>query len=135
MEDQAKLIAASCTTGWLDWEHGNLWLAPHGLARIPLGMPTSVAHTFVGVDPAKWRSRAIGVNELREVLNSSARALWLDAAEMKAAWLHRGLLNDRLNVRLNDGAFHKLLWVRNSAATQQVEEALRRWLGPRFQLD
>ena len=29
----ARLLAGTCTTGWLDWIHGELWLLPDGLLR------------------------------------------------------------------------------------------------------
>ena len=27
----AECVTRSCTTGWLDWIHGELWLTPTGL--------------------------------------------------------------------------------------------------------
>lgn len=31
------LISRSCTTGWLDWIHGELWITPDALVRLRLG--------------------------------------------------------------------------------------------------
>jgi hypothetical protein len=133
--DQAILIAASCTTGWADGEHGNLWLAPDGIARIPLGWAVSFAHTFQGVDPARWLRSSITVDDLTSARNSARRSLWLPAADIEAAWLHRGLLNDRLRLRMRGGAAKKLLWVRHKTGTDLLKESLRAWIGEQLSLD
>lgn len=130
-----ELIAASCTTGWDDTEHGNLWLASDGLARIPLGWGITVAHTFQGVDPAVWWTATISRHDLAQALQNSPRALWIATAEIDAAWMHRGILVDRLRLRMKDATQHKLLWVRNKAGTGRLEGALRTWLGDRLNLD
>ncbi|HEX7735923.1 MAG TPA: hypothetical protein VF458_13740 [Ktedonobacteraceae bacterium] len=40
----ATLLTASATTGWFDWIHGELWLFPHGLLRIPLNLVITFLH-------------------------------------------------------------------------------------------
>jgi hypothetical protein len=135
MEARATLIAASCTTGWADWEHGNLWLAPDGIARITLGWTSTVLHSFQGADPALRTRQSISRDELARALTKSPRALWLRAADLISAKMHRGVRNDRLTVQMQSGTAHKLLWVRNKAGTQQLEGALRRWVGPRLGLN
>jgi hypothetical protein len=132
---RATLIAASCTTGWADAEHGNLWLAPDGIARIPLGWAVSVAHTFQGVDPARWLGSSIATDDLASARNSARRSLWFPAADIEAAWLHRGLLNDRLRVRMRDGTVKKLLWLRHKTGTDLLQESLRAWIGDQLVLD
>jgi hypothetical protein len=134
-QDTVALIAASCTTGWADGEHGNLWLAPDGLARVPLGWAVSVVHTFQSVDPAIWWDAAISRNELAQVLEKSPRALWLAATDIEAAAVHRGLLVDRVRVHMKDGSQRKLLWVRHKVGTRRLEVGLRNWLGNRLALD
>ncbi|AWZ16800.1 hypothetical protein [Streptomyces sp. ICC1] len=60
----AHLLAASCTTGWLDWFHGELWLLPDSLVRIRSGFADTVVNSIspgvrehtatsvIGYDPA-----------------------------------------------------------------------------------
>lgn len=110
------------------WEHGNLWLAPNGLARIPLGWWVSFVHAFQGVDPALRRREFISQDQLERAIEESPRTLWLAARDMQTARLHSGILNDRVRVQMLNGTWHKLLWVRNRAATQRLDEALRGWL-------
>ena len=38
------LISRSCTTGWLDWAHGELWVCDDGLLRKSLGLVETVLH-------------------------------------------------------------------------------------------
>ena len=133
--DTVSLVAASCTTGWADWEHGNLWLAPDGLARIPLGWVVTYAHTFQGLDPAIGHIVSVTPGDLSQALADSPRAIWMEAPYMEVARLHRGITCDRLHVRMKDGTSHKLLWIRNKAATRTIEDALRAWLGDRLTVD
>src|SRR5258708_28253874 len=88
--DRVSLIAASCTTGWADWEHGNLWLAPDGLARVPLGWVVSFAHSFQGIDPAIGHIVSITPNDLSQALAHSPRALWMESYYIEVYRMHRG---------------------------------------------
>src|SRR5919201_4625134 len=38
------LLTASCTIGWLDWIHGDLWLLPNGLLRTRSGLGATIGH-------------------------------------------------------------------------------------------
>jgi hypothetical protein len=133
--ERVDLIAASCTTGWFDGEHGNLWLAPDGIARVPLGWGVSFVHSFQGIDPAIWRRETTTRDELARALMSSPRVLWLPSGDMEGAWLHSGILCDRVSVRTKNGMSHKLLWVRSKRGTSRLRDALRNWLGPRLVID
>ena len=42
--DVAECVTRSCTTGWFDWIHGELWLTPTGLIRRRLSLEESRAH-------------------------------------------------------------------------------------------
>lgn len=123
------LVAASCTTGWLDWIHGNLWLASDGLARVPLGLRTTVAHGTNNIDPAKGQHPEISMSEF-DRLRGMNSTLWIAADRIESARLHRGLLNDRLQIIMKDGSTHKILWVRDALGTQCVSKVLpgRGWV-------
>jgi hypothetical protein len=45
-----RLISRSTTTGWLDWEHGELWLALEGVLRRRRGWAKSVASVGLAQD-------------------------------------------------------------------------------------
>src|SRR6202035_1975320 len=99
--DGAWLAAASCTTGWLDWMHRNLWVASDGLARVPLGWLTTLFHGTRNIDPAKHRHVGISTSDLLS-LRQSPSTLWIAADQIGQGSLHRGLANDRLSVRMKD---------------------------------
>src|SRR3984893_9691580 len=42
----AILLTTSCTTGWADWVHGELWLCPDGLLRLSLGLATTITKSL-----------------------------------------------------------------------------------------
>jgi hypothetical protein len=75
--------------------------------------------------------RSASVDELSMAWN----ALWISSADIEAAWLHRGLLNDRLRVGVRRGVMHKLLGVRNKSGTDLLQESLRGWIDNRLVLD
>jgi hypothetical protein len=102
----ARLISRSCTTGWLDWGHGELWLTETALVRVR----RSRGHT-----PPTNRH--------------------LSFAEIAAARLHRGRVNDRLSVTLHSGGRHKLLWLSSEAAYGVLLDVLPRHLHGRLTLD
>lgn len=63
------LISASCTTGWFDWIHGELWLCPNGLVRRSLGLwKTYRQSNHRTVDPAHRPTRAFTHDEIVRVL-------------------------------------------------------------------
>lgn len=43
----AHLLATSCTTGWLDWVHGELWLLPDSLVRVRGGFVDTVVNSII----------------------------------------------------------------------------------------
>ncbi|MFF5520725.1 hypothetical protein [Streptomyces coeruleorubidus] len=53
----AQLLATTCTTGWLDWIHGELWLLPGGLTTsgMTLRMSDGTRHKllWMSVEPAR----------------------------------------------------------------------------------
>jgi hypothetical protein len=101
----------------------------------PMGWKVTYMHTFQGVDPALGHEITIDTSALSQAVAGSRRARAFTSREIDRANLHRGLLNDRLTIRMIDGSVSKLLWVRNRAGTQRLEDALRGWLGARLKLD
>jgi len=120
MSGPCVLIANSCTTGWFDWAHGELWICPDGLIRRPLGIGFTIRRSL----------RAGAAAELRSLLPrtemdgatlvadpSATRIAWDDLA---AATLKRGIVDHSLHMTLADGRKVKYLW----AAGQHDFEAL-----------
>ena len=118
---QLSMLSARCTTGWLDWIHGELWLMPDGLLRV---CDEAVPR---GLDEAEPRPRA---PEELEHLRAHARSLWVRADEIVRASVRSGILTSRLTLLLADGRRRKLLWPSSDPAVVVLREAFASWEVP-----
>src|SRR6266700_8171971 len=112
------LLTASSTTGWLDWIHGELWLFPHGLLRVPLGFWVTQQH---GVGPTVDTMRRVQYffdNRTLERLLSSPENVWVARVAIQRAYLHRGIITDRLRLVIGDQRSVKFLWLPWDGARQ-----------------
>jgi hypothetical protein len=134
---RAFLISDSCTTGWLHWGHGELWLTTSHLVRI--GRPeltrraagwggtrgdnlfgsTSIERPFPGaaidVSPEQWD---------QEIKAEPSRTLMLALEEVAKFQFRQGFTASRLGVGMADGVKHKLLWLPNAHSKTMLAEAL-----------
>lgn len=126
MNRRFRLISATTTTGWLDWQHGELWLAGDGLFRRPRGWAATVASDGITHDlHARPADEPIEEEFSEEKLT---RGLWIPAQSIRTASLRRGITTGRLKLGLANGRSVKLLWVRSVLTHRSVEDALRSWL-------
>lgn len=109
---QAVLLTRSCTSGWTDWVHGELWLLPGALVRRSLGLAQTMAN---GQGPTLDEPELVdpGHAELspQAVLSGSSRNRYLRLDDIAGARLKIGRLNGRLDVTMYDGTKHLLLWL------------------------
>ena len=128
---QGRLVTASCTTGWLDWIHGELWLFPHGLLRSSTGLKSDGAHGHAGgvvrTVTGEPRSREFADGEIERIVASRRRNLWIEADRIKRADLHAGRTTSRLNLHMTDGRRITLLWLREDRAERPLTTALSSW--------
>jgi len=130
-----QLISRSCTTGWLDWVWGDLWLADDALYRISRGMAATraAARERRGRDSRSTVSAAdtrdeTTVDALASKLadDDKNRLIPLDA--IATARLRQGMLNGRLSISLDDGTRIKLLWLKDDPAYAILAARLGPWL-------
>ncbi|MFI7071593.1 hypothetical protein [Micromonospora sediminicola] len=135
MEHTARLITRSCTTGWADWIHGELWLLPHLLVRRRLSLRETRAHANGRTVPHPLPAVPASTLDLAAVAaaHPSNKVLALD--DVIGARLHRGVLSDRLALTMRDGGRHKLLWLRVDPAYEVLGPALAESLGDRLRRD
>jgi hypothetical protein len=127
--DLAQCISRSCTTGWLDWVHGQLWLTPAGLIRRRLtmaeskanGLGPTVSEPLITVDVSAFDT----VRLLAE--HRTNKILYFDA--VSRARLVKGVTADGLRLTMRDGAHHKLLWLTRDPAYAILAAALPGALG------
>jgi hypothetical protein len=131
----ARLLTASATTGWLDWIHGELWLFPTGLLRVPLGVIATLLHGLrptVNQESPVWRNFD---ERTFEALLASKRNRWIPREQIKKAYLHRGLSADRLRLECVDQQTMKFLWLPVDSAWEPLQSTLHTWLGDRLVID
>jgi hypothetical protein len=114
--NDGRLIAASCTTGWLDWIHGELWLLPDGLLRISTSLVNTAGNGILRTIPHEPVVRQFTHEEIDDVVARRKRNLWIPAEEIASVKIHTGLLQSRANLSLADGRRQKLLWLRGPLA-------------------
>ncbi|WP_158102509.1 hypothetical protein [Streptomyces africanus] len=128
----AQLLATTCTTGWLDWIHGELWLLPHHLVRIRGGLLATMVTGFNGPElaaPDTHRTLAYDPDAIRSDHRTNKV---LPLAEIAQARLHGGLTTSGITLRMADGARHKLLWMSTEPARRVLSDRLVPLLGPRL---
>lgn len=132
------LLSDSCTTGWLHWGHGELWLTPTHLVRIgrreltlraagwggtragaavagSIAAGRPVPGAAIEVDAAQWE---------QEVAAEPKRTLALHVEEIATAQFRQGITASRLSVGTADGTKHKLLWLPNAYSRPVLAKAL-----------
>lgn len=131
----ATLLTASATTGWLDWIHGELWLFPHGLLRIPLNLATTYLHgTGPTVDDKQRPQRSFDRATFQALL-TSPNNVWVPRESLQRAYLHHGIMTDRLRLIVENQRSIKFLWLPWDGARHLLQSTLTEWLENELILD
>ncbi|MDX3747706.1 hypothetical protein [Streptomyces sp. AK08-02] len=128
---QARLLSSTCTTGWLDWIHGRLWLLPEGLLRVRGDLMTTLVNGFGSGLTALDPYRPITYDPAT-VLAAHPTNKLIPFAGMATARLHGGVTTSGLEVAMTDGTRHKLLWMNSDPARGLLRERLLPLLGTRL---
>jgi len=132
VNEMAQCLTRSCTTGWLDWVHGELWLLPTGLIRRRLTMAETLQHgrgptvppALPRADPGHFDFEAVRAG------HRTNKAIHFDA--VASAILARSVGNHGLRLVLRDGAKHRLLWLARDPAYEVLVATLPVLLGDRY---
>lgn len=128
----SQLISRSCTTGWADWIHGELWLSSTALVRRRLSLEASRANRYgpsvsapLPVVPAEDldHGRVLAEHRTNKVIAFG---------EVDSATLFRGRTAHGLKVVMTSGQRHKLLWLVRDPAFAILSEALPEQIGSRL---
>lgn len=137
-KQDAVLLTTSCTRGWTDWVHGQLWLCTDGLLRLSLGLAATIAKesspqssaAFEGIARQAGR-RQFEMTEITELLSEKRSNVWVPWVEIREAALRNGLINTgRLRLTLADGRSVKLLWKRDRQVFGVLRDKLLERVGP-----
>lgn len=112
----AFLLSRTCTRGWWDWVHGELWITPEAIVRLRRRASAALRMGSLQ-DPLPKRADAT----LAKFQPATVRALhrgnrYLRLDDVASARLHRGITTDRLVIRTRGGKRHKLLWMKTDPA-------------------
>lgn len=128
MTDVAYLISRSCTTGWLDWVHGELWLLPHGLVRSSIGLDGTIANGWrSGIGrtvPHPLPYRPVAAFDHAQILAARRTNKVLPYDRIAAATLSRGRMGQGLELTMTDGRKHVLAWLPRDPAHAVLSETL-----------
>jgi hypothetical protein len=138
-EPQFTLVSASCTTGWTDWVHGELWNTPDGLLRRGLGWAATKERArerkrrgdsrAATVPTDRLTTRPYAPRAVEDLRRGSEPILWLPREQIERASLRRGLTTSSLRLRLTDGSRTTLLWLNCDPAFDALQPVLRDWAG------
>ena len=128
--NDARLISGSCTTGWLDWIHGELWLLPDGLLRISTSLVNTAGNGILRTIPRDPVVRQFTREEIDEIVARDKRNLWIPREQLTSLKIHVCLLQSRANLSFVDGRRQKLLWLRGDHAEVPLKDALASWSIP-----
>lgn len=120
---EGRLLSKSATTGWLDWMHGELWLFPDGLLRIPMGWGKTILMMGYFFNSRRAQPRAFSEDE-RAALITRRRNMWIPFADVQQARLRHSMGADELVVTLTNGQRKQLLWIPNSLAFATLQQVL-----------
>lgn len=132
MISPARCISRSCTTGWLDWVHGELWLLPDGLIRRRLSLAETRANGLTRTVPAPLPTADPAGFDPAAVLAGHRTNKVIAFAEIASARLKRGRTADALRLSMVDGTRHRLLWLVADPAHDVLSTVLPRQLGDRL---
>jgi hypothetical protein len=128
---KALLLTVSATTGWSDWIHGELWLCSDGLLYIPLNLAKTLLHDIGLAGNREQRQNAFN-HENPEILFRSQKYLWIPQTSIQRAYLHHGIITDRLRLFGENQSVRKFLWPPHDEAWQLLNETFTNWLGSQF---
>lgn len=133
-----RLISRSTTTGWWDWEHGELWLGSRGLLRRRRGWSQTFASSGLvqdvfahDTDPSM--QQRFTEEAIDRIVEQGGRSIPSDA--IKAAQLRAGVMTGRLRLELEDGQSIKFLWAKSNLTYGALRTEFTRWLGDVLVLD
>jgi hypothetical protein len=125
-----RLLTASCTTGWRDWVHGELWLLPDGLLRRRLDVAATRAHGRGPTVPVERPTCEFDDEAIGRIDHAHPTNAWIPSRTIGAADLRDGLTTSRMRLTLTGGASVKLLWLRADPAAAPLREAMVDWAVP-----
>jgi hypothetical protein len=128
-----SLVSSTCTTGWFDWVHGELWLCPDGLLRRPLGLAVTVMRGLaLGRRPLDKRPRLSMTSAEQVGIAAAQGTSWVAWGDITRITLKAGIIDHSLHIERTDGRRVKFLWIAGDGDFELLESTLSRAVGDRL---
>lgn len=131
---EGALLSTTCTTGWSDWFHGEFWLLPNGLARIPIGVLKSLLCVGYVRNVLTPQPHFFSIADW-ERAQRRPDARWIPGNALAEAELSHTSGADQLRATLIDGTRIQLLWIPNPTTYALLDSAISAWIDPRGRQD
>ena len=130
-------ISVTCTTSWVDWVHGDLWLCPEGILRKSRGLLTTLENVDARgirgtLDPTDLPRQAVPITARLLVAAADKRNWWIVWEDVERARQQSGPLSHALHILLKDGQKVTFRWARKEGSVGFLNAALQQALGERF---
>jgi hypothetical protein len=122
---EGRLLTASCTTGWLDWIHSQLWLLDDGLLLVKTNLARTLANGYRPTVSSTPMVRDFGSGELetRKARNPDS---WIASASLQTARFGVNPFARGVDLISTRGRL-KLLWLASDRPEGQLRDAFNRW--------
>jgi hypothetical protein len=131
-DDACTLLSTTCTTGWFDWVHGDLWLCPSGLLRESRGLRATVIKALGRPFRAGASRRPRGRLDRDQVAASGRGVTWVGWDEIARVTLKAGIIDHSLHIERVDRRRVKFLWLAGDGDFELLMAVLRAALGDRL---
>lgn len=116
----AYLLTDRCTTGWLHWMPGELWLTPDAIVRVRPGFRSA----FVPEMDLGAQTDATALKYAQAVSSTRSSPTYIPLADIRSARLRAGRSTDRLALDTYTGARYKFLFPREDQAFRVLRDQL-----------
>lgn len=145
-ERSGVLVNKTVTTGMPDWIHGELWVFPDGILRVPLGIRKTIiagikvyfSGGLLGVLVSNTLSKRKAVNNIRHFddttfqgMQANPKNLWIPREQIDSARLSSSgfKMNHKLEMQMADGHKVQLIWSPDKVTSMALEQVLHDWIG------
>lgn len=117
---ELRLVSLSCTTGWTDWAHGELWVGSQGALRINRGLEATIKRGGVAAAvPQGSGTRHFSSSDIAELQAKSKKTRWVPWQDVSKAVIQKNLLTDLVRLTTASGTV-VLWWMKTDLATTPV---------------
>lgn len=124
----ATLVTASCTTGWLDWIHSELWLFDDGLLVTKTNLARTIANGLGPTVGSAPTTRGFTREDIAAITAANRSNTWVADSSLAGATFTTGSTTGRVDLELElAGRRRTLLWLQTDRADAALREAFVRW--------